>query len=138
MIVVGLSTSLRGVTVKGKRRYLNKTVHGTKKDAEIYLSKTLTAISTGTFVELATEMLDEYFDKWLAAAEPRVSERTYAEYEALLKRYIREPMGEKKLADLRPLDIQRAYSDIQERGLSPGVVRYMHAVLSSSLKQAIN
>lgn len=124
---------------KGKRRYINKTVHGTKKDAETYLNKTLTEISTGTFVEPATELLDEYFDKWLAAAaKPRVSERTYAEYEALLKRYIREPLGDKKLAVLRPLDIQRVYSDMQERGLSARVVRYTHAVLSSSLKQAVN
>ena len=36
---------------KGKRQYLNKTVRGTKKDAETYLSKTLTEISSGTFVE---------------------------------------------------------------------------------------
>jgi integrase len=124
---------------EGKRQYLNKTLRGTKKDAETYLNRTLTEISSGTFVEPVRETLEEYFDKWLTtAAKPRVSERTYAEYEALLKRYVRGPLGKVKLSALRSLDIQRVYSEMQERGLSARVVRYTHAVLTSSLKQAVN
>src|ERR1041384_5964192 len=62
---------------KGKRRYLNKTVRGKKKDAQDYLSKTLAAISTSTFVEPSPMTLSEYLNKWLeAAARPRVSRRT--------------------------------------------------------------
>jgi integrase len=129
----------KGRNGKGVRQYLNKTVRGTKKDAETYLSKTLTEIHGGTFVEIARETLDEYLDKWLeSAARARVSERTYSEYEALLRRYVRGPLGNMKLGALRPLDIQRVYSEMQERGLSARVVRYTHAVLSSSLKQAVN
>src|SRR2546423_5108773 len=61
---------------KGKRRYLNKTIRGKKKDAQDYLSKTLTEISTGMFVEPSPLTIDEYFDKWLEiAARPRVSRR---------------------------------------------------------------
>ena len=33
----------------GKRRYMNKTIRGTKKAADTYLNKTLTEISAGTF-----------------------------------------------------------------------------------------
>ena len=36
---------------KGTRRYINKTIHGTKKDADKYLNTTLTSINTGTFIE---------------------------------------------------------------------------------------
>jgi integrase len=128
----------QGRDQNGKRGYVNKTVHGTKKDAEKYLSATLTAISTGTFVEPSALTLDGFLDNWLeSAARPRVSERTFAEYTALLKRYVREPLGSKKLAGLRPLDIQALYSAMQERGLSARVVRYTHAVISSALKQAV-
>lgn len=127
-----------GRDAKGKRRYLNQTIKSKKKDAETYLSKTQTAISTGTFIEPSPLTLGDYLDKWLeSAARPRVSERTFADYTALLERYVREPLGGKKLSDLRTLDIQTLYSEMQMRGLSPRVVRYTHAVLSSALKQSV-
>jgi hypothetical protein len=36
---------------KGKRQYLNKTIHGTKKDAEKYLTATLRDRDLGVFIE---------------------------------------------------------------------------------------
>ena len=122
----------------GSRTYLNKTIKGAKKDAEKYLNTTLTAISTGTFVQQSSLSLNKFLDDWLtSAAKPRVSERTYAEYDALIRRYVREPLGKTMLSDLRALQIQNLYSQMQERGLSPRVVRYTHAVLSSALKQGV-
>ena len=135
---VWLVRIFQGRDENGKRRYLNRTVHGKKKDAENYLSTTLTAITTGTFVEPTSLSLNAFLDKWPScAAKPRLSERTFEEYTALLKRYVREPLGKRKLATLSPLDIQALYSEMQEKGLSARVVRYTHAVLSSSLKQAV-
>src|SRR5437899_8414637 len=95
----------------GKRRYMNKTIRGNKKDADKYLSKTQTQISSGTFVELSPLTIDEYLDKWLdAAARPRLSERTFADYAEVLKRYVRPKLGSKRLSQLRPLEIQELYS----------------------------
>ena len=128
----------QGLDENGKRRYLNKTIRGVKKDADRYLNTTLTSITTGTFVEPSSLTLDAFLNKWLeSAAKPQVSERTFAEYAALLRRYVRDPIGKKKLSDLRALDIQTLYSEMQESGLSARVVRYTHAVLSSALKQAV-
>jgi hypothetical protein len=44
---------------------------------------------------------------------PRLSERTLAEYTALLRRYVREPLGKLKLSDLRAVDIQSVYTGMQ-------------------------
>lgn len=138
----------------GKRRYLNKTIRGKKKDAQDYLSNTLAAISTGTFVEPSPLTVDEYLDKWLqAAARRRVTERTFQSYEWLLKNYVRPTIGGKRLSDLRPLDIQSLYSRMASQklkdkdtpqpgvtyglGLSARSIRYTHSVLSSALKQAV-
>ena len=67
-----------GCNESGKRRYLNKTIKGNKKDAEKYLNSTLTAISTGTFVEPSPMTVNGFLDKWLlSAAKPKVSERTF-------------------------------------------------------------
>jgi integrase len=122
----------------GKRRYLNKTVKGKKKDAQDYLSKNLTAISTGTFIEPSPLTLSEYLDKWLeVAARPRVSRRTADGYATLLKRYICEPLGHKRLDKLQVLEIQSVYGGMQGRGLSSRVVRHTHSALHNALAQAV-
>jgi integrase len=127
-----------GRDAQGKRRYLNKTIKGKKKDAETYLSKIVTSISTGTFVEPSALSVGDYLDKWLhTAARHRVRERTFVDYSELLDRYVRPALGGKRLSDLRPLHIQSLYTELQERGLSARTVRYTHAVLSSALKQAV-
>jgi integrase len=92
----------------------------------------------GTFIEPAVLAVKDYLDKWLkTAARPRLRERTYGSYAELLERYVNPTIGEKRLCDVRPLDIQNLYTDMTERGLSPRTVRYTHAVLSSAFKQAI-
>src|SRR5438445_4908802 len=122
----------------GKRRYINKTIKSKKKDAEAYLSETLTKISTGTFIEPSRETVGKYLDKWLeTAARPRVRESTFEDYKDNIDRYLRPAFGERRLSDLRPLDIQTLYSELQARGLSARTVRYVNAVLSSALKQAV-
>jgi integrase len=132
----------------------SKTIKGNKKDAETYLTKTQAAISTGTFVEPSPLTVNEYLDRWLQdAARRRVTERTFLSYEWLLKNYVRPFVGEARLADLRPLDIQSLYSrmaapklnkgETPQPGVSYGLglrarsIRYTHSVLFSALKQAV-
>ncbi|MDX6269901.1 MAG: integrase [Acidobacteriota bacterium] len=127
-----------GRDANGKRHYLNKTIRGSKRDADAYLSKTETSISAGTFVEPSPLTTRDYLSKWLqTAARPRVAERTFNSYSELITRYVTEDLGRRKLSDLRPLHIQKLYADMQERGLSARTVRYFHAVLTSALKQAV-
>jgi integrase len=128
----------QGRDENGKRRYINKTVRGTKKDADKYLTAKLRDKDLGINIEPASESLAKYLDKWLeTSVKRRVRSRTYDDYTALMARYVRDPLGAIKLADLRPVDIQKVYQSMQERELSPRVVRYTHAVLSSALKQAV-
>lgn len=127
-----------GRDAQGKRQYLNKTIKGKKKDADKYLTTTLTAISTGNYIEPSTLTVGAYLDKWLqTAAQGRLRESTFTGYSELLVRYVRPAFGEKRLSELRPLHIQCLYTEMLERGLSPRTVRYTHAVLSSALKQAV-
>ena len=127
-----------GRDAKGKRAYLNKTIHGTKKDAQKWLTSTLRDIDLGVFIEPTSLSLGDYLDKWLeSAARPRVSERTADGYADLLKRYIRESLGDKRLDKLQALDIQKVYGEMQERGLSARIVRHTHSALHNALKQAV-
>jgi integrase len=122
----------------GRRNYHNKTVRGTRKDAEKYLSQKLRELDTGTFVEPVPVTVDAYLDQWLEnAARPKLAELSFQHYSDMLRRYVRPALGKKKLAAVRPLDVQALYSDMQKRGLSSRIVRYTHAVLNSAFKQAV-
>ncbi len=124
---------------KGKRRYLNKTIKGNKKDAEKYLNTTQTAISTGTFIEPSPLTVGAYLDKWLdSVARGRVRPRTFASYTKVLLRYARPVLNERKLSSVRPLDVQALYAGMLERGLSAKTVRYVHSILHSAFKQAVS
>jgi integrase len=126
-----------GRDANGKRRYVGKQIKGTLKDAQTYLNKALTEKDQGIFVALASLTVNGYLNKWIEmAARPRVSRRTADGYAGLLERYIRDPLGHKRLDKLQPLDIQKVYGEMQMRGLSAIVVRHTHSALHNALKQA--
>lgn len=123
---------------EGKTKHVNKTIHGTKKDAQKYLTAKLREKDLGTFVEPTSETLDKFLDGWLNdVAKPRLRESTFVSYEMILRNYVRPRLGKKKLPEIQPYDIQRLYNKLKEHGLSARTVRYSHSVLSSAFKQAI-
>jgi integrase len=127
-----------GRDANGQRKFHNKTIHGTKKDAQKYLNAVLRELDLGTFVEPSAQSLSQYLEHWLqAAARPRVSTRTADGYEALLRRYVLPTLGLKKLSDIKALDIQAIYAGMLERELSARIVRHTHSALHNALKQAV-
>jgi len=122
----------------GRRKYHNKSVRGTKKDAQQYLTAALRERDLGSFARPSSEPLGTYLDRWLeTAAKPKLKARTYRDYETLLMRYVRPSLEGRPLAKVTPLDVQAVYGKIIEKGLSARTVRYTHAVLRSALQQAV-
>jgi integrase len=118
----------------GKRRYLNRTIQGDRATAETELAKLLADVPTRP---LSNSKLDEYLDWWLyAAVDNRLRPKTARDYRALLERYVRPELGQKRIDRLQPLDLQSLLLGMTARGLSPRTVRYTHAVLRSALDQA--
>lgn len=128
----------RGRDDAGKRRYLNNTVRGTKKEAQRLLTKMLREHDTGELVEPSRQTVGKYLERWLdTAAKPRVRPRTLQDYRAIVRRYLRPALGDLRLHQLTPVQIQALYAEMLERGLSARTVRYAHAVLRSALGQAV-
>jgi hypothetical protein len=124
--------------VDGKRKVHYKTIKGTKREAEQYLSRIVRERDTGTFVDAPSVTFNGYFDKWLeSVSKLRTSERTSYGHESIYSRYFRHTFGYKKLDKLHVLDIQKVYGEMLARGLSPQTVRHAHAVLRCALKQAV-
>ena len=68
-----------------KRKYVNKTIHGTLRDAQAYLSRSQRDRDLGVFFEPSRMSLDSYLDKWLeTASKPKLRAKTHRDYEALL------------------------------------------------------
>lgn len=122
----------------GKRRYLNETVKGTKKEAQQRLTRILREQDTGTFVEPSKLTVNDYLDQWLeTAARPRLRANTYTGYEKMLRVYVRPTLGGYRLDKLTALDIQRVIAGLQGQGLKARTIRYAMTVLSNALKQAV-
>lgn len=127
-----------GRDATGGRRYHNQTVHGTKKDAQKYLTKAQRDLDLGQFVEPSDRPLEGFLSEWLAGSvAARVTPRTADAYSALIRLHINPVLGNRKLSLLTSADIQKLYAGMTERGLSPRTVRYTHAVLSMALDQAV-
>lgn len=127
-----------GTGPDGRRSYLNKTIKGSKKDAQRYLSETLSAISRGTYVQPSRLTLSDYLDKWLSASKARVRPATLTSYTFLAENYIKPHIGSMRISDVRSLNVQTLYAKLQdELKLGPRSVRYTHSVLSGALKQAV-
>lgn len=85
----------------------------------------------------SSRSLNEQLDGWLKEQKSSVAARTLDGYAGSLDRYIREPLGKKKLGNLKASEIQAVYDEMGERGLSPTTIRHAHVALKCSLKRAV-
>jgi integrase len=121
-----------------KRTYHNRTIYGSLRYAQSYLTRRLHERDLSRGVEGLQCTLDDFLDHWLkTAVEPKVRGKTYSDYAAMLRRYIRPAIGARLLASLSPLEIQAAYQVMVDRKLSARTVRYAHAILRAAIRQAI-
>jgi integrase len=121
-----------------KRTYHNRTIYGSLRYAQAYLTRRLHERDLSRGVEGLQCTVDEFLDHWLkTAVEPRVRGKTYSDYAAMLRRYIRPAIGTRILASLSPIEIQSAYQIMIDRKLSARTVCYAHAVLRAAIRQAI-
>jgi integrase len=125
--------------INGKRISFSETFKGTKSEADKQLTKKLGELDNGTLNISSKQTLSEYLDVWLETiAKPRLHPRTFGDYKDLLRLHVRDSLGNIKLSDLKAVHIQKLYGELQtEKKLAARRVRYVHSVLSSALKKAV-
>ncbi len=97
-----------GRDANNKRKYFNKTIHGTKKDAQKFLTAKTREKDLGIFIEPSRQTLNEHFDNFLEIIKSRVAEQTFNSYEIMLRVHIRPKIGELKLSDIKILTVQKS------------------------------
>ncbi len=90
------------------------------------------------------QTLSKYLNTWLETyAKSNVGSKTYETYKRIVDLNIEPHLGDVKLGDLRPLQIQSFYSILLRQGkqngsgLSPLSVQHVHRMLRKALHQAV-
>ncbi len=121
----------------GKRKYFNKTIHGTKKEARRFLNEKLHENDRGQLVVPSRRTLGQYLHEWIDKGKPGIQDRTRESYRWVLLQYVLPRLGDRRLDQLGHMEIQDLYARMTAKGLSPRTVRYAHSILRSALGQAV-
>ncbi len=123
--------------VNGKTTHVNRTVYGSKRDAQRALAKLVTDVSGGKVSAGQSMTLAQLIERWLHHISPQRTPRTIHEYRRVARHDILPVLGTKRIDRLTARDIDNYYRSLLERGLSPASVRRNHALLHASLGRAV-
>jgi integrase len=104
--------------------------------AERELARLIAEIEQGN-VDLERATVGMLLDRWLAHRESLGrSPTTMREYHRLAEKVVRPELGHVRLSKLTARHLDQLYTKLSGRGLKPGSVRRVHALLHSALHQA--
>jgi len=122
------------VTIEGRR--LSKSFK-TKREAQEWLRQLLDEIDYGLTFNSAQVTLEEFMEEWLVSVEPTVRFNTHKQYCQITRQHILPVLGELKLRELKPGQIQQLYNQMVRKGFSARTVQLVHSVLHRSLVHAV-
>jgi integrase len=117
----------------------------TKRAAMADMREALSASDKGGFTEPSKQPLGDYLATWLDGL--RLAPSTVASYRKNVRLHIRTRIGTVPLASLTPGMLTKLYRDLEQggradhregEGLSARTVRYIHTILGSALRDAVD
>jgi integrase len=128
--------------VTGRIRLRERTVRGTKRQAEEVLGELLTQLREGSLVQARGTTMAELLERWLAHNEEDFSPKTVLEVRGVIKRTITPAMGDRQVADITTGELDAFYQRLRRSGgtnggLSPGTIRRIHGIVRRALTQAV-
>jgi len=130
-----------GRDANGRQRYLTRTVHGTKREADAQLRQLI--LEAGLAHETSNATFSDLAAKWLELTSETLSPSTLREYRRLLAKIILPQFGSFKVRAIRPSDLDTFYASLRRRGvsgrrpLSAQSVHHVHALIRRLLNQAM-
>ncbi len=124
-----------------KKRYVQRTFHGTKREAERAIARLVTEVDEGRHSASAAGTFGNLLDRWLETKAQSVDPSTIDSYKWLTEQYVRPALGRARLASLKPADLDSFYvrlatgKGVKGRKLSPRTIRMCHGVVRQALEQ---
>ncbi len=121
--------------VDGRR----KSFYGkTRKEVADRLRDALADQARGKTIAPEKETVAHFLlERWLPDVRSRVDSSTHLQYAAHVKQYLAPALGRVLLSRLTPSDVQKMYTEMADRHLSPATIRLTHATLHIALKHAL-
>lgn len=126
----------------GKKRYLERTVRGTKPEAQRVMARLVTEVDEGRHVAAGSSRFGEVLERWLEIKATVAEPTTLASYRWIAATYVAPRLGAVPLDKIRALDLDSFYAGLRKSGGSDGrplsarTVRLCHTVVSQTLDQA--
>ncbi len=123
------------VRIDGRR----PTVYGrTRKEVQDKLLQLRAEAKEGILPPPEQLTVARHLERWLEdVVRHSVKPRTHRSYSDAARLYLTPAIGTIKLTKLQPGDLQKLYSELLARGLSPSTVRGAHATIHAALEQAV-
>jgi integrase len=123
----------------GRPVTIRETVNGTVTAAKKRRNELLTAVSRGTVARSGQETVAAFMERFIAhrQAAGKVRPKTANVYRGYMRREVVPRIGSLRLADVRPVHLQRVLDEATASGLSARSVLQVHRILSAAFRQAV-
>ncbi|MFE6704566.1 tyrosine-type recombinase/integrase [Bacillus thuringiensis] len=122
----------------GKRKQKKKRGFTSKKEAENALTKLLSEVHTGIYVEPSKLSYGEYLQDWFNTKKHSVGIQTAKVLKGYLNSRIIPSLGNIKLAKLTSLHMQNYVNLLRDEGLKRGTIEKIIKLIRNSLEHAID
>lgn len=127
-----------GKDANGKRRYFNKTIHASAKEAQDFLNRKLRERDLGTTAGPNVALLGDWITHWLdSVISASVRQVTLDQYVYLARVYVLPHLGDVRLCDLKRGGVQDWVKELIGRDLSPSTIRLAASVLHNALEELV-
>jgi integrase len=109
----------------------------TQRDGLDWLQQMRIQVRSGLTLSGSQLTLKAYLEQWLGSIRASVRPKTLEQYDQVARFHIIPTLGQIKLKDLRPDQIQALYNKKLDGGTSARTTLLIHAVLHRSLNQAL-
>lgn len=118
----------------GKSRQIQRTVRGTRGEAENELARLVVDVEDGKYGRTDVPVA-ELMERWLA--HTHLAPYTRNDYQRIVSQHILPVFGKTRLSRLRTADLDGFYDRLQAGGLGPARIYKVHTVMRSALRQAV-
>jgi integrase len=122
------------VSLNGNR--LSHTANS-RRECAAWLKETFERIDEGMTYASSQVPLKEFLYRWIASSKETWRRTTWRHYRYVVRQFITPALGDIKLIDLQPRQIQGLYNGLLDDGVGVQSVRKVHTVLHSALSYAV-
>lgn len=120
-------------------RLIRKYFYGkTRKETSEKLNRAIEELRDNRFINKSDNpTVEQWCHEWLWSYKRNsVKQKTFDQYETILRTHIISDIGDIRLADLKTMHIQRIINKMYDSGLSHRTIEVMKIVMHAALKQA--